>query len=110
MDSSSTTHHFQVPVDINDGLSDEQALKVASHLEFTGAALNEVSPAAVSLPQLSLLLKAAGEIRKLYNLFIGVDATQVEINPFGETPEGRGQWNELLKLLLLTCASLSCLL
>ena len=31
---------------------------------------------------------AAEQIEKLYNLFIAVDATQVEINPFGETPDG----------------------
>lgn len=24
----------------------------------------------------------------MYNFFIAVDATQVEINPFGETPQG----------------------
>lgn len=34
--------------------------------------------------------QAAEEIKKLYNLFLKVDATQVEINPFGETPDGRG--------------------
>ena len=33
-------------------------------------------------------VKAAEQIEKLYNLFIAVDATQVEINPFGETTEG----------------------
>jgi len=29
-------------------------------------------------------------MQKLYELFVGVDATQVEINPFGETPQGEG--------------------
>jgi len=28
-------------------------------------------------------------MEKLYDLFKAVDATQVEINPFGETPDGR---------------------
>jgi len=30
-------------------------------------------------------------VSKLYKLFIDVDATQVEINPFAETPCGRGK-------------------
>jgi hypothetical protein len=29
-------------------------------------------------------------MKKLYNLFIKCDATQVEINPFVETTDGRG--------------------
>nr|KAF6311270.1 succinate-CoA ligase GDP-forming subunit beta [Myotis myotis] len=33
--------------------------------------------------------KAADEIKKLYHLFLKIDATQVEVNPFGETPEGQ---------------------
>lgn len=37
-----------------------------------------------------ILLQAAKEIKNLYKLFLKVDATQVEINPFGETPDGRG--------------------
>lgn len=28
-------------------------------------------------------------MKKLYELFLNVDATQVEVNPFGETPDGR---------------------
>lgn len=35
-------------------------------------------------------LQAADQIKKLYNLFLQIDATQVEVNPFGETPEGQG--------------------
>lgn len=34
--------------------------------------------------------QAAGQIKKLYDLFLKIDATQVEVNPFGETPEGQG--------------------
>ncbi len=36
------------------------------------------------------LLQATQQIINLYNMFIGVDATQVEINPLGETPQGKG--------------------
>ena len=34
--------------------------------------------------------QAANQVKALYNLFTKVDATQVEINPFGETPDGKG--------------------
>ena len=34
--------------------------------------------------------QAAEQIKLLYKLFLKVDATQVEINPFGETPDGKG--------------------
>lgn len=37
-------------------------------------------------------LQAADQIKKLYNLFLQIDATQVEVNPFGETPEGQGMF------------------
>lgn len=36
-------------------------------------------------------IQAADQIKKLYNLFLKIDATQVEVNPFGETPEGQGK-------------------
>lgn len=36
------------------------------------------------------LSQAADQIKKLYDLFLKVDATQVEVNPLGETPEGQG--------------------
>ena len=39
---------------------------------------------------------AALQIKRLYNLFIGVDATQVEVNPFGETPDGQGNCSSYL--------------
>ena len=32
--------------------------------------------------------QAAAEIQALYRLFVAVDATQVEINPLIETPQG----------------------
>jgi succinyl-CoA synthetase beta subunit len=34
--------------------------------------------------------KAAEQIIKLYKLFRKLDCTQLEINPFGETPDHRG--------------------
>jgi succinyl-CoA synthetase beta subunit len=34
--------------------------------------------------------QAADQIKGLYNMFVKVDASQIEINPFGETPDGRG--------------------
>ena len=34
--------------------------------------------------------QAADQLKALYKLFTSVDATQVEINPFGETPDGKG--------------------
>ncbi|XP_060075424.1 succinate--CoA ligase [GDP-forming] subunit beta, mitochondrial-like [Ylistrum balloti] len=60
-------------VDIVTGITEEQALRMAEKLDFTGEHLQE----------------AATQITRLYNLFVKVDATQLEINPFGETPDGR---------------------
>merc|ERR1711935_1082870 len=50
----------------------DQAVEMAKNLNFEG----------------EKIITAAEQIEKLYNLFIAVDATQVEINPFGETTEG----------------------
>lgn len=63
---------FKEPIDISIGMTEEQAMKIAKNLGFSG----EVAG------------KAAAEIRHLYDLFIAVDATQVEINPFVETKDG----------------------
>lgn len=38
-----------------------------------------------------VLSQAADQIKRLYDLFLKVDATQVEVNPLGETPEGQGK-------------------
>ncbi|XP_055587482.1 succinate--CoA ligase [GDP-forming] subunit beta, mitochondrial [Uranotaenia lowii] len=62
-----------VPISIVEGISKERAEEVARFLEFKGP----------------LVEKAAGEILKLYSLFIKVDATQIEINPLAETDDGR---------------------
>ncbi|VDM61883.1 unnamed protein product [Angiostrongylus costaricensis] len=64
---------FKVPVDINVGITDVQTLMIAKNLKFNG----------------HLATTAAKEIKRLYDLFIAVDATQIEINPFAETEDGR---------------------
>ncbi len=63
-----------MPVDINVGMTDEQAAELATKLEFTGA----------------LAEPAAKQFKALYKLFAGTDATQVEINPLahGSVPGG----------------------
>lgn len=60
------------PVDIEKGVSTSLAEEVAKFLGFDGENKG----------------KAATEIKRLYDLFINVDATQVEINPLAETSEG----------------------
>uniref|UniRef100_G3MRL7 Succinate--CoA ligase [GDP-forming] subunit beta, mitochondrial n=1 Tax=Amblyomma maculatum TaxID=34609 RepID=G3MRL7_AMBMU len=64
---------FKEPVNILEGIARKQAETIAKNLNFKGP----------------LLDKAAEQIERLYDLFIKVDATQVEVNPFGETPDGR---------------------
>lgn len=59
------------PVNINEGVSDELAIKIASGLGFTADAVP----------------KAAADIKTLYKIFKEKDATQVEINPLTETKE-----------------------
>uniref|UniRef100_A0A2K6MQF9 succinate--CoA ligase (GDP-forming) n=1 Tax=Rhinopithecus bieti TaxID=61621 RepID=A0A2K6MQF9_RHIBE len=58
---------------LNSWLPDSQAQRMAENLGFVGP----------------LKSQAADQITKLYNLFLKIDATQVEVNPFGETPEGQ---------------------
>ena len=54
------------------------------------AASEFASVSLLSALTLSLLrLQAAAEIQALYRLFVAVDATQVEINPLIETPQGQ---------------------
>lgn len=64
---------FKEPIDINKGISRDQAVKIAKNLQFEGSNIQD----------------AATQIEKLYAVFRQVDATMVEINPFGETPEGK---------------------
>ncbi|XP_034962587.1 succinate--CoA ligase [GDP-forming] subunit beta, mitochondrial [Zootoca vivipara] len=64
---------FKEEIDIFEGVKDLQAQRLAENLGFKGL----------------LQQQAADQIKKLYNLFLKIDATQVEVNPFGETPEGQ---------------------
>ncbi|CAB3987289.1 succinate-- ligase [GDP-forming] subunit beta, mitochondrial-like [Paramuricea clavata] len=64
---------YKFPVDINKGITKEQALDLADKLHFKGSLRDE----------------AAVQIERLYELFIARDATQVEVNPLGETDDGR---------------------
>uniref|UniRef100_A0A4W2IM95 Succinate--CoA ligase [GDP-forming] subunit beta, mitochondrial n=1 Tax=Bos indicus x Bos taurus TaxID=30522 RepID=A0A4W2IM95_BOBOX len=64
---------FKEQIDIIEGIKDSQAQRMAENLGFLGPLKNQ----------------AADQIKKLYNLFLKIDATQVEVNPFGETPEGQ---------------------
>ncbi|KAH0630263.1 hypothetical protein JD844_013094 [Phrynosoma platyrhinos] len=59
-------------------------LAVPASLDFTSPAGRE----SLGIHK-SSIFKAADQIKKLYNLFLKIDATQVEVNPFGETPEGQ---------------------
>jgi succinyl-CoA synthetase beta subunit len=58
-------------IDIDDGVTSAQAIKIASNLGFEGAQQSD----------------AAIQISRLFEMFLKVDATQVEINPLVETPE-----------------------
>jgi len=60
------------PVNIKTGLGPEQAAKIVDKLEFA----NEKQRT-----------QAIEQIQKLYKMFIGLDATQVEINPWAVTPD-----------------------
>jgi succinyl-CoA synthetase beta subunit len=62
-------------IDMKIGLTREQAERLALAMGFKEAELKE---------------KAINEMIRLYKMFIEIDATQVEVNPFGETTDGRG--------------------
>ncbi|CAK1599682.1 unnamed protein product [Parnassius mnemosyne] len=62
-----------VPIDIYEGVTDKMANEIAEFLEFKG----------------TMVKKCAEEIKKLWELFVKVDATQLEINPLVETDDGR---------------------
>lgn len=63
---------FTEPVDIEAGIQDEQTEKIARRLGFEGETLAD----------------AQEQMKNLYKLFIGLDSTQVEINPFVVTNDG----------------------
>uniref|UniRef100_A0A0N4ZA49 Succinate--CoA ligase [GDP-forming] subunit beta, mitochondrial n=1 Tax=Parastrongyloides trichosuri TaxID=131310 RepID=A0A0N4ZA49_PARTI len=64
---------FKEKIDIDKGVTDEQANNISLKLGFKG----------------ELTKKAAEEIKKLYKMFNEVDAVQIEINPFVETDDKR---------------------
>jgi len=61
-------------IDIETGPTTAQTLDMAMKLGFQGKSVAE----------------AAEQMQNLYELFLDVDATQVEINPFGLTPQNKG--------------------
>jgi len=65
---------FTQPIDIMDGLQEDQCLRMASNL-----GLEEDSDA---------YKKAVRLMKNLYSMFIACDCTQIEVNPLAETPEG----------------------
>lgn len=65
------------PIPLETGLTDESAFEVAQKLGFkTERAKKE----------------AAETFQRLYKIFKDKDATQIEINPLGETAEGQVLW------------------
>ena len=65
---------FTEPIDINVGLTEEAASRMASNI---GLETGSESHA-----------KAVKLFINLYDMFLGCDCTQVEVNPLAETPEG----------------------
>ena len=74
------------------GITNEQCIEMAKNLQFKG----------------DQRVAAAKQIKRLYQLFCSVDATQVEINPFAETPEGRGEYCKITYLHYNICLQVSC--
>ncbi|KAF9960901.1 Succinate--CoA ligase [GDP-forming] subunit beta, mitochondrial [Mortierella alpina] len=66
-------HIFKTVVDIETGPTEKQTLDMAMKLGFQGKAVADASE----------------QMQNLYELFVDVDATQVEINPFGLTPQNQ---------------------
>lgn len=64
---------LKMPVDILQGLTKDKSLAIARFLQFQGA----------------LVEQAANEILKLWDLFLKLDAVQIEINPLAETDNGQ---------------------
>lgn len=89
---------FKQAIDIKEGVKPEQTLQLAKALGFKGK-------------QIEL---ASQQMQNLYKLFLAVDATQVEINPFGETTDGNGappaqtHWRGLLNALVVRSGLLRC--
>jgi len=62
---------IKVPVDINTGITDDQAAQIVEGLQVSGSQS-----------------EAAKQVKGLYNLFVESDCTMVEVNPLAEDPEG----------------------
>lgn len=65
------------PIDFAKGLSDAEALGVAKKLGFKSEQAEK---------------EAAAVFQNLYKIFKDKDATQIEINPLGETADGHILW------------------
>jgi succinyl-CoA synthetase beta subunit len=65
---------FTQPIDIVEGITDEQCTRMANNLGFE--------------PGTEAYDKAVVLMKNLYSMFIACDCTQVEVNPLAETPEG----------------------
>ncbi len=63
------------PIDLEKGLTEEQALNLATRLGFFGKGQ----------------LQAADIMQRLYKLFKAKDCVLLEINPFSETTDGSGK-------------------
>jgi succinyl-CoA synthetase beta subunit len=62
---------FKIPINVNIGMTKEQATEMANHLGFGPKTID----------------KAVDEFLKLYKLFVENDNTLIEINPLIETPD-----------------------
>uniref|UniRef100_A0A914RB98 Succinyl-CoA synthetase beta chain n=1 Tax=Panagrolaimus davidi TaxID=227884 RepID=A0A914RB98_9BILA len=63
----------KTPIDIHAGITEKEAIQIAKFLEFPD----------------SLIPTVAEQVKRLYELFLEVDATQLEINPLAETKDER---------------------
>lgn len=63
---------IKVPIDVFEGITDKQAMEVVKGLDLKKADKSA----------------AADQVKKLYELFVKSDCTQVEINPLAETADG----------------------
>ncbi|TGZ70695.1 hypothetical protein CRM22_003055 [Opisthorchis felineus] len=63
------------PVDVVNGVTEEQAEKTAIFLGFQ--------------PGSKQMKEATKQIQRLYKMFTSLDCLQIEVNPFGETPDGQ---------------------
>lgn len=61
------THSFSIA----DGLTEEAANKICTDLDFEG----------------KTHAQGVEQLQKLYNMFLSVDATQIEVNPWAVTPD-----------------------